>query len=181
MTFAPVLIFSWGVGWCSVLLEGKRLFFKVFINLFKCWNQNIINVKICVDINPCSTKTKGDFQNFETAAAHHKGKRLLSAINCSHVVINVCWKFWVLSDCYHSLQLWNVFHQKKTISRSVVSVFNSQRRIFSLLNIALSSKCEVQSLSHLVGKQLEIVFKDGFYCGHQWCHNFLGVFCPYVY
>ena len=41
--------------------------------LLKCWNQNIIYVVICVDINPCSTKIWGNFQHLEVPA-HTKKK-----------------------------------------------------------------------------------------------------------
>ena len=61
---APVLSFSCGVKYCSILLRGERLIFQVLLYLFKCWNQNAV----CVDLNLLLHKITGKFQNLETAA-----------------------------------------------------------------------------------------------------------------
>ena len=68
MTFATVLSFSWSVGWCYILLEVERLIVGVFFHLFKCWNQNILNIDICVDLNPLLHKTQRRLQDLKTAA-----------------------------------------------------------------------------------------------------------------
>ena len=46
VTLAPVLSFSGGVGWCTILLKGEGLIFEVFLYFFKNWNQNIVDVAI---------------------------------------------------------------------------------------------------------------------------------------
>ena len=62
------------------------------------------------------------------------------------------------------------FFISKTISRFVVPHFKSLRRIFALLSLFFLDMCEVLSLSHIVGKQLEIIFNDSSHCGHTHSH-----------
>ena len=90
MTLTPVLSFSGGMGWCSILLEVKRLIFEVFLHHLKCWNKNIVNVAICVNLNPLFHEYRGQPPRFGDCSPNHEGRRLLSAENCSHRLINVC-------------------------------------------------------------------------------------------
>ena len=65
------------VGMCSVLLEGERLFFKVFLHLFKFRNQNIVNVAIYVYLNILHENQRR-LQRFRNCSLHHEEIRLLS-------------------------------------------------------------------------------------------------------
>ena len=97
MTLAQVVSFYWGVGWCSILLEGESLISEVFLHLFKCLNKNIVNVAMCVDLNPMFHENQRRLPRFGDCSPHHEGTRLFLVKICSHRVINVCWRFCVSS------------------------------------------------------------------------------------
>ena len=104
MTFVPVLSFYLGVGRCSILLEGEKLTFEILFYLFKSWNLNIINVKVCLYLNTLFHKNQMWLPRFGDCSPHHEWK---------HILRTLCY-----SDCWQKLQVCKVFHQKKTISCS---------------------------------------------------------------
>ena len=135
MMFAPVLSFYCSVGWCSNLLEGEKIIFEMFFHLFKSWNQNISYVEVCGDLNSVPRKLKGT-SRFGDCSPDHEWKQLMSVVDCSHWLINDCWKFcvhfsfWLLTEAsiMKSFSL-------KMISRSAVPAFKCLRRIFVLCQV----------------------------------------------
>ena len=117
MTFAPDLSFYWGVGWLSILLEGEML---IYFHLFIKWNQNIINVEVCVHLNPLLHENLRWLPRFGDHRRHHEWKRFLSAVDCSHGLINTWWRF-----CVHC----NLF----LAEASMVKSFSSEKKTISAL------------------------------------------------
>ena len=129
---------SWVIIEVWVVLNFvERLNFEMLFYLFKSWNQNIISVEVCVDLNPPFHESERWLPRFGDCSPYHKWKRILSAVDCSHGLINDCWRFCVQSVILIINRSFNFeeFLIRKTISYSAVPVFKPLRRIFALSSI----------------------------------------------
>ena len=102
----------------------------------------------------------------------------MSALNCSHRVINVYWIFCInfvvlLVTVAEIVQI--VSSEKIYCHPSVL-----QEEACSFKYLVILDRLEVLSLSHLVGKRLKIVFLNGFYWGHTHIHVFSHLSCTSV-
>ena len=64
---APHLSFSGCVRRSIVLLEREVFISKVFLLCLRCWDQNILNIHICIQFRALFDKNEGDFHILETA------------------------------------------------------------------------------------------------------------------
>ena len=150
-------IFSWGVRW-YILLEGEVIYFFISSNV----RIKVVNVAICVDFNPLFHKNQRLLPKFKDFSPHHEETQLLLAENCSHKVINVCWRICVN---YVVLIVKNHFScEKFFIINNDLLLYNaslqfSKRKLCSFKSLVILGKYEVLCLFHLAGRQLEIHFK----------------------
>ena len=132
----------------------------MFFHLFKCWNQSIINVEVCVDLNFLFHKNHRWLPRFGDCSPHHEWKRLLSAVDCSYRIINDCWRFCVYSVILVVNRSFNCeeFFIIKNYFLLCHPAFKSLRIMFALSRFfLLLDMYEVLSLYHFVWKHLEII------------------------
>ena len=140
------------MGPCSVLLKSERTIFEMFFRLFKSRNQNIINVQVCVDLNPMSNENQRWLSRFGDCSPHHEWKRLLLAVDCSHGLINDCWRFYVHSVVLiggRSFNCEKIFTRKNNFSLCCASFQISKKNICCIKSSLLLDRFEVLSLFHL--------------------------------
>ena len=174
ITFAPVLSFSWGVAWCSILLKGETLIFGSVLHLIlKIRSQNIF-----IKLYLCSTKTRSYFQDLETAVYTMRKKPYLSAVNCSHGVINDCYRV-----CVHSIVLIanSRFDCEKSFIRKKLSLALAcqpsvlqEEYFWSFKFLVLLSRFRYFLLSR---RQPYIIFEDDSHGGHAHIYVFSHLAC----
>ena len=80
---------------CCWKVKGWYLW--IFFYPFKRWNQNIINVEVCVDLYLLFHENQRRLPRVSDCSPHHEWKRLLSVVDCSHGLTNDCWNFFLHS------------------------------------------------------------------------------------
>ena len=137
------------------------------------------NVEICVDLNPILYENRGDFRDLVTAVDREKKHGFLSAVNCSHGVINVCWRFcvsYVILIVYSRFKCEEFLIKKKTVSRSAVSVVSSpKKKCWSLKYFG--QVWGIIYFSHCRERQLKIVFEDVSHWGRAYIPVFSHLSC----
>ena len=159
------------------------LIFEVFLQLFKSWSQNSVSVEICVDLNPCSTKIRDNFQYLQTAAHTMRENdfcQCLTFLTESQIFVEdfaYILSFWLLS-VVSIVMGFSSEKKNNDLSLCQANLQFSKKTICSSKSFVLLSMCEVLSFIHLGEKQLEIVyFFDVSHYGHARIHVFSHLSC----